>query len=416
MLINTHSVSCAFCLSWQNFAKVLQNLCFGAAPIRKGTLFMSNNLFNYQCPKCNGALQFNASKQILKCDYCDSEFPKELFEKKEQASVQNTPDNTQAGGVNAETAGNTTTKVDWSTQNVMKEHEVMGAQAGFSCKACGAEIVSDGVTAATECMYCGNPVVLTNNITGMVTPDYVIPFKIDKNKAIEMLKEFYKGKPLIPSAFKDNNKLNKITGMYVPFWLFSCKGDGDALYYGKKVTSWSDGTYEYEKTETYEVTRAGSLAFESIPVDASVKMEDHYMDGVEPYDYSEMVEFSPMYMAGYFADKFDVSTDDSTQRVTDRVVESLKDAFEDTIVNYTSFTNDHANINMHGDDIRYALLPVWILNTKYNGELYKFVINGQTGRVSGKLPIDNAKLWLYRIGITIAATIPAYGILSFLLG
>ncbi len=371
---------------------------------------MSNELFNYQCPKCNGALQFNVEKQVLKCEFCDSEFQKEILEQQKEEPAQGAQQGDQPAPPQE------TTKIDWRTQDVMKNHEVLETGQGFNCTSCGAQIVSDGVTAATECMYCSNPVVLTDNISGMVTPDFVVPFKIKKERAIELLKEFYNGKPLMPSSFKSNNKLSKITGMYVPFWLFTCNGDGNATYRATKVRTWSDSNYTYTKTKTYEVTRAGSMAFDSIPVDASVKMDDHYMEGVEPYDYKEMVEFSPMYMAGYFADKFDVSVDDSAQRATDRVVSSVKDSLQSTVTGYSSVTNTSANINMHGEDIRYALLPVWILNTKYNGKLYKFIINGQTGRVSGELPIDKTKLWLFRLGITIAATIPLSIIIPMLFG
>ncbi len=380
---------------------------------------MSNELFNYKCPQCSGALQFNVEKQVLKCEFCDSEFPKEILEqnKGEEQTTAQTAGAVQTGEQGGqETPPQQTTKVDWRTQDVMKEHEVLDNQQGFNCTSCGAQIVSDGVTAATECMYCGNPVVLTDNITGMVTPDFVVPFKIDKNRAKELLKEFYKGKPLMPSSFKSENKLSKISGMYVPFWLFTCSGSGNATYKATKVRTWSDSNYNYTRTKTYEVVRAGSMAFDSIPVDASVKMDDHYMEGVEPYDYSEMVEFSPMYMAGYFADKFDVSVDDSSERATNRVVSSVKDTLQSTVTGYSSVTNTSANVDMHGEDIRYALLPVWILNTKYNGTLYKFIINGQTGRVSGELPVDKAKLWLYRIGITIAATIPLSIIIPMLFG
>ncbi len=354
---------------------------------------MSDTLLKYQCPACGAPLEFSAQKQKLFCESCESEFETEMFAPQQPAT------------------GEPAASIDWSVQGNVTQPQPE-AVAGFICKSCGAEIVSDGKTVATECMYCGNPVVMSDNVSGMVTPDVVIPFKIDKKQAEQMLLNFYKGKRLLPKAFTTGNRVSKITGLYVPFWLFSSKGEGDIKYTATKVSHWSDDDYDYTRTETYDVMRRGEIAFDNIPVDASTKMEDDYMDGVEPFDYSALTEFSPMYMAGYFADKFDVSVDECSERANSRVTSSLEDSFLNTVNGYTTVDKNSADINLQSEDIKYALMPVWMLNTKYNGKLYQFAINGQTGRVSGELPIDKGKLFMYRLGIFAGSFVPLLIILN----
>ncbi len=355
---------------------------------------MSDQVLKYQCPACTGPMRFDSAKQMVVCDYCGSEYSESYFENEVEE----------------------TEKVDWKIQGNVKEEEVLEHQTGFTCTSCGAEIVSDGNTAATECMYCGNPIVLTDHISGMVKPDFVLPFKIDKNEAERKLKNFYNKKILLPSAFKDKNRIKKIAGMYVPFWLFSGKGDGYLHMEGTTSTTRREGDYKITTTRHYDVSRAGTVDFQRIPVDSSKKMEDNYMDGLEPYDYSELKDFAPSYMAGFFADKFDVSLDECTPRVKVRVENSTKEALRATVKGYSSVSEISSGIDFVTEEVKYAMLPVWMLNTKYEDIMYHFAINGQTGKVSGDLPIDKMKKRILQAVLTVACYIPlamiAYNIFS----
>ncbi len=354
---------------------------------------MSEDILKYQCPSCGAPLEFDPAKQLLVCDSCDSEYPEEFFKEHQKQEDDS--------GIDMDAPP--PSRINWKVEGFVKERPQVENQAGFSCTSCGAEVVA-GDTVATECMYCGNPIVLSDNISGMVEPDLVLPFKITKEQAEQMLTDFYKGKLLLPNEFKSANKISKITGMYVPFWLFSCEGSGSVKYKATIVRTWSDSNYNYTNTKHFAVYRAGSLGFEKIPVDSSKKMDDNYMEGIEPFNFNEAVPFTPMYMAGYFADKFDENVDESAERATKRVIASVEDAFRSTVDGYTTVIKDNSYVQMEGEDIHYALLPVWMLNTKYKGEMYQFAINGQTGKVAGKLPIDKFKLWMWRLGTGILGT------------
>ncbi|MBQ9921524.1 MAG: hypothetical protein IJO52_05010, partial [Clostridia bacterium] len=259
--------------------------------------------------------------------------------------------------------------------------------------------------AATSCPYCSNPVVVMRQFSGMLKPDYVIPFKLDKKAAKEALKKHYEGKKLLPKVFKDQNHIEEIKGIYVPFWLFDADADAHIRYKATRIRTWSDSNYYYTETSHYSVVRGGKIGFERVPVDGSEKMQDDLMESIEPYDFSEAVDFQTAYLAGYLADKYDVTAEQSIQRANSRIKRSTEDAFRSTVSGYSSVITESSDVHLKNATSKYALYPVWLLNTEWNGQKYTFAMNGQTGKMVGDLPIDWGAYfrWLFIIaGISIA--------------
>lgn len=336
-------------------------------------------LQEYKCPCCGGAIEFSSDLQKMKCPYCDSEFEMEaLLEfdevlKEESAQSDNMQWDTQAG-------------TQW--QDGEEDHLKV-----YVCQSCGGEIIGDETLAATLCPYCNNPVVMMGQFKGELKPDFVIPFKLDKNAAKEGLKNHMKGKRLLPKSFKSENRINEIKGMYVPFWLFDTDANATIRYKATKVRFWSDSKYDYTKTSFYSVLRGGTLGFEKVPVDGSSKMADDLMESIEPYNFSEAVDFQTAYLAGYLADKYDVSAQESISRANDRIRNSTEETFRSTAKGYSTVTTEHSNIHLYNSNAKYALYPVWILISTYNGENYTFAMNGQTGKFVGDLPMDKGAFW-----------------------
>ena len=264
--------------------------------------------------------------------------------------------------------------------------------------------------AASACPYCGNPIVVTGQVSGALKPDYVIPFKLDKKAAKDGLMRHLEGKRLLPKVFKDQNHIDEVKGVYVPFWLFDTEADADIRYRATKVRSWSDKNYNYTETSFFMVGRSGSIGFTRVPVDGSTKMEDDLMESIEPFDFKDAVPFQTAYLAGYMADKYDVSAEESIARANERVKRSTEDNFKSTVSGYTSVTTEQSSVRLHDGSAKYALYPVWILNTTWNGKRYRFAMNGQNGKFVGDLPVDNdaAKTWM--IGLSAAFAAAAYGI------
>ena len=358
-------------------------------------------LQEYKCPCCGGAIAFDSSIQKMKCPYCDTEFEMEAL-----AGYDSELKNTKEDDMKWETSAGS----EW------QEGEADGLRS-FVCKSCGGEIIGDGNTAATSCPFCGNPVVMMGQFSGALKPDYVIPFKLDKKAAKDALNRHYSGKRLLPKVFRDQNHIDEIKGVYVPFWLFDADAEADILYRATQVRAWSDSSYNYTETSFYSVSRSGSISFEKVPVDGSTNMPDALMESIEPYDFSEAVDFQTAYLAGYLADKYDVDAEQSIEHANDRIKQSTADAFADTVEGYTTVTPESTSIRLQNGKAKYALLPVWILNTTWNGQKYTFAMNGQTGKLIGDLPLDKGayRKWLFGLTGIVGAAVFALSYLIWLL-
>ena len=348
-------------------------------------------LQEYKCPCCGGAIEFDSSLQKMKCPYCDTEFDMETLASYD-AGLKDEQDNmeweTSAGG-------------EW------QEGEANGLRS-YICRSCGGEIVGDANTAATSCPFCGNPVVMMGQFSGALRPDFVIPFKLDKNAAKAGLQKHLTGKRLLPKIFKDQNHIDEIKGVYVPFWLFDTDADARVRYRTTKLRCWSDSEYNYTETSHFLVHRGGSVGFEHVPVDGSSRMADDLMESIEPYDFSDAVGFQTAYLAGYFADKYDVGADESIERANERVKKSAEEAFASTVEGYDTVTAESSSVQLHGGKAKYALYPVWILNTTWKGQKYTFAMNGQTGKFVGDLPVDKAAARRWKLILTAAFSAAVY--------
>ena len=205
------------------------------------------------------------------------------------------------------------------------------------------------------------------------------------------------GKRLLPKVFKSQNHIEEIKGVYVPFWLFDTDAKAKIRYRATTVRTWSDSEYDYTETSHFMVHRGGSIGFERVPVDGSSKMADDLMESIEPYNFEDAVDFQTAYLAGYMADKYDVTAEQSIERANERVKQSTEDVFADTVTGYA--TNGKA---------KYALYPVWMLTTSWNGNNYIFAMNGQTGKFVGDLPVDKGAACKWAVGLTVVCSILVY--------
>ena len=358
-------------------------------------------LQEYKCPCCGGAIAFDSTLQKMKCPFCDTEFEMEALE-----------------GYDAELQSEKSDNMEWETTagGDWQEGETDGLRS-YVCKSCGGEIVGDANTAATACPFCGNPVVMMGQFSGALKPDLVIPFKLDKKAAKAALQKHYSGKRLLPKVFKDQNHIDEVKGIYVPFWLFDADAEANIRYRATRVRAWSDSNYNYTETSFFSVARGGSIGFEKVPVDGSAKIADDLMESIEPFDFSEAVDFQTAYLAGYLADKYDVDAEQSIGRANERIKQSTADAFAATVHGYTTVMPESVSVRLQNGQAKYALYPVWLLNTTWNGQKYTFAMNGQTGKLVGDLPLDKSayKKWLFGLTGIIGAAVFAVSYLLWLL-
>ena len=355
-------------------------------------------LQEYKCPCCGGAIAFDSTLQKMKCPFCDTEFDMETLADYDQALQADQGD-----------------RMEWETSagQEWSDGEADGLRT-YVCKSCGGEIVGDANTAATACPFCGNPVVMMGQFSGALKPDLVIPFKLDKKAAKAGLQKHLSGKRLLPRVFRSQNHIDEIKGVYVPFWLFDAEADAQIRYQATRVRSWSDSDYDYTETSHYLVHRGGSVAFDHVPVDGSTKMADDLMESIEPYDFSDAVDFKTAYLAGYLADKYDVDAQQSVERANARVKRSTEEAFAATVQGYATVTAESSSIRLRNGRAKYALYPVWLLNTTWQGKQYTFAMNGQTGKFVGDLPVDKSAATRWLLGLSVGGSIALYALAQLL--
>ena len=361
---------------------------------------MATQITNYQCPACTGPLHFAGESGMLECDYCLSRYAVEeiekIYAKKNEAAEENFEKAQQ---------NSTENQTEWDMSDLSNQWGKDGERMkAYICPSCAAEIICDETTAATSCPYCGNPTVVPGQFGGDFKPDCVIPFKLSYEDAKAALRNYYKGKKFLPEEFTDDNKISEIKGVYVPFWLFDCVADVDAVFEATNIVTIRQGNYRVTTTSFYDVQRSGKVPFYHIPVDASVKMPDAYMDAVEPFDFSQLKPFSMSYMPGYFAERYGLTADECAQRVELRAENTAVNEIHKDVTGFASCRLMNKRVNIERGKVKYALLPVYMLTTRYNGQNYLFAMNGQSGKFIGDLPVSKKKYWKYFFGITAGVT------------
>jgi DNA-directed RNA polymerase subunit RPC12/RpoP len=346
----------------------------------------------YKCPNCGGELTFNAQKQMFSCEYCMSDFTDEqiktIFKKNESTNLDDNP--------NQETRD-------------FEEHTNL-----YSCPSCGAEIMADENTSATFCYYCHNPVILTGRLSGDYKPGKVIPFKITKEAAIKSFNSWCGSRWFIPKDFKSKQQLEKMTGVYVPFWVADCNSDVRMRAIGKRIRSWTSGNYQFTETKEYSVSRRADVKVSGIPADGASKIPDPLMEAIEPFNYNDCKDFSMSYLSGFIANKYDVDKGKVFPRIRQRVTSACTEILQESAANYSILENKDVHIDILNTDWQYMLLPVWFMTYQYNGKTYSFAVNAQTGKTDGIPPLSYSRLLAF-CGILTAVITVLSGLIGGLL-
>lgn len=338
-----------------------------------------------RCPSCGSKLTFSPKKNKWTCKYCNSEFTIEEL----------------------------STKFKSAASKEKNKHEDLEEDEGnyfeYNCPDCGAIIVADEQTSATFCVYCGNTAILKNKLAGKFHPKYIIPFKTEVEEAKKAFKNITRGRMFVPKGFNNEENIEKIRGIYIPFWLYNIMYTATIDAKGDDVTHWTVGRTHYTKTDTYDMHRKGNMIFEKVPVDGSTRFDNDLMNSIEPFDYKDLVEYNHAYLSGFLAEKYDVDEQDSYDDAKRRVENSGEREILNTCHHGVPRVYNR-DINNVVKDFYYVLLPVYMVNVKYMGKYYTFAMNGQTGKFVGNIPLNKKKVFL----VTLLSLLVCFG-LAFLI-
>lgn len=355
-----------------------------------------SSVLEHKCPQCGATTHFDPERQLLICDYCDSSFPFDIGMVETEPLLES-----------------------FSFEEFRRGYEQPDAERLpiYICKSCGAELIAPPEQISLSCPYCRNNIVLSDKVSGSLRPNGIIPFKFGPETLGERLKEFYADKKLLPKSFFSDSSMSGVTGVYVPFWLFSGTVKGEASFVTSYKTKSYDGDYVIYNTDYYEITSAVDAAFNGVPVDASKRIPDDLMDSLEPFDMRELKPFVPAYLAGFSADRFDDTSEDIEARARERIENTANAMLAGEAGNYES-------AKRHGGSFEteltadYYLLPVYLFNIKYLNKDYRFALNGQTGKIVGELPKNSLLKFMFFLKrfVPVALGVLAFFIIRYFLG
>lgn len=350
-----------------------------------------------RCPACGAKIEFNPLNQMWDCEYCASKFTLEEMKNYRNASSKENNQKEENEKVEAK-----------SKEQPEKKREKLVVDV-YRCCNCGAEIMADETVTATFCLYCGSTAILKSKIDDGRAPDLIIPFKTVKEDAVLAFKKLIKGKPLMPRAFRNVGNIEKIQGVYIPFWSYDLLADGNITFDALDVRSWSDSDYYYTETRRYLVEESGHFEYEKVLADASSRFTDDLMDSLEPFKYADLVSYNHAYLSGFLAEKYDIDEDKGLVRARERTMNTCEALLKSRVNHQTKMIKKN-EMEIVSKKLHYIMLPVWILNIKYKDEMYTFAMNGQTGKIVGNIPVGVGKVLLWSFLIFIASFIILFAI------
>ncbi|MDO4479359.1 MAG: hypothetical protein Q4B73_10080 [Lachnospiraceae bacterium] len=360
----------------------------------------------YACKQCGAELFFDPSIGKLHCEYCDSVFdPSEYDDAPADAPAPETAGAASAQEASDENGAAGETPLWEADQNAQSTDDSTGDLVVYSCPNCGAEVITARETAATTCVYCNKAITMEGNLSGFFKPDFVLPFTKTQKEVEEAYFKLCKSSILTPPTFMHKDNIKKIKGMYIPFWLYSFKGHGALDITGRNLRVWRSGKYEYTETTTYEVSEGVEASFEKIPVDALKGMDNDMMDSIEPFDMTQLQRFNPAYLAGFYTQRWDDGALENENRAKSRAKASLTQEAIGRAGHFDSTSIRSESYKWTDDKTESAMMPVWMMYTEYKGKNYIFGMNGQTGKLMGKIPKSLGRLFGIGIGTFVVSQI-----------
>ena len=339
------------------------------------------NATTFQCPNCNGVLAFNAQTGMLECAHCGGAFADGEVDR----AVPVGPAAAAGQIEHVTTVEGFLAHAPWEAAGANAANAV-----GYSCPACGANVVADRSAVTAACPYCGNNMLVSGIATAENVPQKVVPFTVTRDEAVSRMRGHFQRKWYLSRKF--SAEIEHLQGVYVPYYLYDLRVSGWGDYIGAhEVSTGKGGTVE---TGHVALHRAGYVDIAGLPADGSSKMPDGHMDAIAPFDLSQARDFSASYVAGFLAEV----PDESAQACRPRVEARAREPFEERLAANARATRgvdsletvaSHADVELK--DVTTCSLPVWLMHCTWEGHQMLFAVNGQTGRCVGDLPIDKTR-------------------------
>ncbi|MBV1897627.1 MAG: TFIIB-type zinc finger domain-containing protein [Rhodobacteraceae bacterium] len=345
----------------------------------------------YPCEQCGSDYRFAPGKGALICDHCG-----------------------HREDISAGPWGHATLKeldFDAAVASKLPETEIEELRV-LTCPNCAAEIEFDPDSHAAECPFCATPVVTDTGTHRYIKPRGVLPFAMDERTAHAAMSDWLGKLWFAPDGLQEYaRKGRKMQGIYAPYWTYdadtksSYRGEHGTVYYVSRTVT-RNGKTSTERVQKIRWRPAsGRVArfFDDILVLASRSLPKKYTDGLSPWDLSALEPYQPQYLAGLRAEGYTVELDEGYSEARQHMASVIE---RDVRFDIGGDRQRIHNIDTDISDVtfKHILLPVWLAAYKYRGTTYRFVVNGQSGRVQGERPWSVIKITIaVTLGLLVAA-------------
>lgn len=345
----------------------------------------------YKCPDCGGVLKFDTESGMMLCDYCIQYFPAEMFAGEKREESQKMRPLWNAASAPSEQVSEQVPERKWEQMKVRI----------YQCQSCGAEMMTGDQEVSRICSFCGNPTIMFDRISEENKPDKIIPFMMTKEEALRRVKERFQGAILLECDINEI-KTDSIYPIYMPYWVYKMR-------FGITLTSYIQKSDKYRGKYT-ETSMDANTETRDVPMDASKRFQDDISMLLNPFRLEEAVDFNPAYLSGFYADRSDVGSKereiDGRNYMRKRAVNAMlnrapgvpgptmrrlmdENRFCRLFKQYSYATS------METFDVlktEYMLLPVYFMTIRVNDKPIIILVNGQTGKIVGNIPVDEKKL------------------------
>lgn len=332
-------------------------------------------ILHYTCPDCGAEMVYDIKRRKLHCDHCSKEM--ELS----QVSSLGTEDLSAA-----------------KTSDKM-EGDILAGQE-YHCPNCGGLMVAKDKETSTNCAYCGAPMILADRLSGKRRPAKLLPFQMDRQDAEKAFRKWCRNGRFSPRGFTSAENIQRLRGMYIPYWLFQFDTRVDISAQATRVRVFRQGDYQITETEFYDIQRAYKLQYKDIPLDASQQLEDSEMAKLEPFNFSELKAFNMPYLAGFDSSSYDFDETEMAPSAKSKVEKYARDYAQGAVSGYSMVHLNSHTINFEREDEAFIFVPIWFVDYNYHGKVYKFMMNGQNGRIAGTPPTSRGKIAVWWAGIS----------------
>lgn len=334
---------------------------------------------NLKCLNCGGDVIFDPKRAKIVCLSCDWETTEETFSKLEGRQEYDRE--------NAESVTMRGWEKEPEPDQTSDEDEFMETHI-YHCRSCGAELMLTGTEASTFCSYCGSPTIVFDRVSKEVRPKWIIPFKLTQEQALKSIKKHFAKGSYIPSKIRELT-VDKVHAIYMPYWLFDTYIRRSMVV---ETRTHDSGTFLY--------VRDASCHYKNVTLDASKRLHNEMSRRLEPFRTDELVDFDVAYLAGFYADKYDVTKEALKAANVKRCREYLDDAILDscnyvnkmTIGSLSNYEKKNVHEEYQIEKVKYALLPAYFVNLKYDTGRELVMVNGQTGKVVANLPYEKKQI------------------------